>query len=80
MSLTEQDLSNLARRMADLHLPVSIGDIADYYEAFHEYVLQWWNLVKIVQKFKKINFSNFVLIFIAQNWDILGIIFEQILR
>lgn len=37
MSLTEQDLDQLARRMADLHLPVSIGDIADYYEAFHEF-------------------------------------------
>ena len=37
MSLTDQDLSNLARRMADLHLPVSIADIADYYEAFHEF-------------------------------------------
>lgn len=37
MSLTEQDLDNLARRMADLHLPVTIGDIADYYEAFHEF-------------------------------------------
>jgi len=37
MSLTEQDLSNLVRRMADLHLPVSIADITDYYEAFHEF-------------------------------------------
>lgn len=37
MSLTEQDLENHARRMADLHLPVTMGDIADYYEAFHEF-------------------------------------------
>merc|ERR1711894_310493 len=37
MSLTEQDLSNSVRRMADLHLPVSIADITDYYEAFHEF-------------------------------------------
>ena len=37
MSLSEQDLANLSRRMADLHLPVSNGDIADYHEAFHEF-------------------------------------------
>ena len=37
MSLTEEDLAGYARRMADLKLPVTIGDIADYYEAFHEF-------------------------------------------
>lgn len=37
MSLTEQDLANLARRMTELHLPVTMGDIGDYYEAFHEF-------------------------------------------
>ena len=37
MSLTEEDLSNLARRMADMKLPVTLGDIGDYYEAFHEF-------------------------------------------
>ena len=37
MSLTEQDLAKFAQRMADLHLPVTIGDIGDYYEAFHEF-------------------------------------------
>ena len=37
MSLTEEDLASYARRMADLKLPVTVGDIADYYEAFHEF-------------------------------------------
>ena len=37
MSLTEEDLASYARRMADLKLPVTLGDIADYYEAFHEF-------------------------------------------
>ena len=37
MSLTEQDLAKFAQRMSDLHLPVTIGDIGDYYEAFHEF-------------------------------------------
>ena len=37
MSLTEQDLAKFAQRMADLHLPVTIGDIGDYYGAFHEF-------------------------------------------
>jgi Ca2+-binding EF-hand superfamily protein len=37
MSLSEQDLANFLRRMADLHLPVTRGDIEDYYEAFHEF-------------------------------------------
>ena len=37
MSLTEEDLASYARRMTDLKLPVTLGDIADYYEAFHEF-------------------------------------------
>merc|ERR1719273_2818023 len=37
MSLSEQDLANLSRKMADLNLPVSKGDIEDYHEAFHEF-------------------------------------------
>ena len=37
MSLTEQDLANLARRMTEMHLPVTMDDIGDYYEAFHEF-------------------------------------------
>ena len=37
MSLTEEDLASYARRMTDLKLPVTLGDIADYYEAFNEF-------------------------------------------
>jgi len=37
MSLSEQDLAKFAQRMTDLHLPVTIGDIGDYYGAFHEF-------------------------------------------
>ena len=38
MSLTEEDLANLARRMADLKLPVTLGDIGDYYEVEWDFV------------------------------------------
>lgn len=37
MSLSEADLGNFMRRMADANLPVTTGDIEDYYEAFHEF-------------------------------------------
>ncbi len=37
MSLSEEELDNYVKRMAEMNMPVNAGDISDYYEAFHEF-------------------------------------------